>query len=112
MRRTMHTTLAVTAALSLAAPSAALARPARDAPAHAIHLTPAQLRAIDGHQPLDPPASSPVEVTPVQAPASGGDGPDALLLVAVPLTLLCAAAAGRKITHRSLLPHRRPRVSV
>ena len=53
MRRTMHTALTVTAALSLAAPPAALALPARDAPARVVNLTPAQLRAIDGHQPPD-----------------------------------------------------------
>jgi len=112
MRRTMHTALAVTATLSLAAPSAALARPARDAPAPVVRLTPAQLRAIDGHQPPDPPAASPVEVTSLQAPASDGNGVDAWVLVAVPLTVIGAAAAGRKIMHRSLLPHRRPRASV
>jgi hypothetical protein len=111
MRRTMHTALAVTAALSLAAPPAALARPARDTPAPVPGLTPAQLRAIDGHQPLDPPPASPIEITPVSAPATGGSGPDAWVLVAVPLTVLCAAGAGRKITHRSLLPHRRARVT-
>jgi hypothetical protein len=112
MRRTIHTALAVTAAVSLAAPPAALARPARDTPAPVVGLTPAQLRAIDGHQPLDPPASSPVEITPLSAPATGGEGPDAWLLVAVPLTVIGAAGAARKITHRSLLPHRRARVSV
>ena len=68
--------------------------------------------AIDGHQPLDPPASTPVEITPVSAPATGGDGPDAWVLVAVPLTVIGAAGAARKLTHRSLLPHRRARVSV
>jgi hypothetical protein len=110
MRRTMHTALAVTAAVSLAAPPAALALPARDAPAPVVRLTPAQLRAIDGHQPPDPPAASPVEVTPLEAP--GSDGLDAWVLVAVPLSVIGAAGAGRKLMHRSLLPHRRPRVSV
>ena len=111
MRRTMHTAVAVTAALSLAAPSAALARPAQDSLARVPGLTPAQLRAIDGHQPLDPPAASPVEITPLSAPASGG-GPDAWVLVVVPLTVIGAAGAGRKLMHRSVLPHRRARVSV
>jgi hypothetical protein len=112
MRRTIHTALAVTAAVSLAAPPAALALPARDTPGPVVRLTPAQLHAIDGHQPRDPPAASPVEITPLSAPATGGDGVDAWVLVAVPLTVLGAAGAGRKLTHRSLLPHRRPRVSV
>ena len=55
---------------------------------------------------------SPVEITPLSAPATGGGGPDAWVLVAVPLTVIGAAGAGRKIMHRSLLPHRRARVSV
>ena len=46
----------------------------------------------------------------MSAPATGGDGPDAWVLVAVPLTVIGAAGAARKITHRSLLPHRRARV--
>jgi hypothetical protein len=111
MRRKMHTAVAVTAAVSLAGPPAALARPARDAPAPVVRLTPAQLRAIDGHQPPDPPPASPVQATPLEAPVSGG-GPDAWVLVAVPLSVICAAGARRKIMHRSLLPHRRPRVTV
>jgi hypothetical protein len=113
MRRSIHTTVAVTAAVALAGAPAAVARPAQDfGPSDAApQLTPAQLRAIDGHLPPDPPQSSPVEATPLKAPADGGGGVDPWVFAAIPVGLGAVVAARRATTRRPLRAHRRHGVS-
>ena len=80
-------------------------------------LTPSQLRAINGHQPLDPPAGSqtPAAVAPKPAsPTSSGIPAWLIVLIAAGTALAGLAALGgtRVATHRTLVPHRRTRVGV
>ncbi|MEA2297027.1 MAG: hypothetical protein QOE86_4666 [Solirubrobacteraceae bacterium] len=119
MRRSIHTTtVALVAAASLAAVPAALARPAVDVvgshPAATADLTPAQLHAINGHQPVDPaPVTSGDLALPPAAPADTGGGSSVpWTIIALPFGVLLATGAARKASHRTVLPHRAPRISI
>ena len=77
------------------------------------HLTPAQLRAIDGHEPVDAPVVStqPPAATPLKASTSGSWSPDAWMIVLAGAAVAVLAAGGLRLaTHRPLLPARRTRV--
>ncbi|HSD75868.1 MAG TPA: hypothetical protein VLA98_00630 [Solirubrobacteraceae bacterium] len=78
-------------------------------------LTPSQLRAINGHQPLDPPAGSQTPAVTVE-PVSTSSGISAwlIVLIAAGTALAGVAALGgtRVATHRTLVPHGRQRVGV
>ena len=106
MQRTLRTAVAVTTALTLSVAPAALARPAAD-PGAADHLTPAQLRAINGHQPADPLPPYPDVTEPLAATDDGSGFP--WVLVAVPVGLGVAAGAARISTRRLRI---RPRHTV
>ena len=111
MRRSTRTILTVIAALAVAAP-AAQARPAGDVPAPTgPQLTAGQLHRIDGPQPVALAPESPVEVAPVQAPASDGTDLSPWGYVAIPLVLVLAFGGLRKATHKTLIPHRGARVA-
>jgi hypothetical protein len=106
MRRSSLTTIAVAAALAVAAP-AAQARVAVDAapPAPGTHLSLGALHRVDGAQAAIP--SSPVPVTdPAPVDTGGGGDPLPYVLVAVPLALGLAAGGARRATHRTFLPRR------
>jgi hypothetical protein len=106
--------LAAVAALALALPATSMARPADTGPAPqpaatTTQLTPGQLRAINGHQPLDPPAASqsPVTVAQLSAPDGGTSGWLIALLAAGGVVLALAAVGGLRVaTHRPFLPGR------
>jgi hypothetical protein len=97
MRRSIHTTaVAAVTAVALSAAPAALARPAID---------PAGVQApIVNHFGPRPVAA------PVSDTGGGSDVPWALIIV--PAGLLAATGAARKASHRTVLPHRAPRVTI
>ena len=112
MRRSTRTILTVVAALAVAAP-AAQARPAGESAAPSgPQLTQGQLHRIDGPQPVAIEPSAPVEVAPVQAPTSGGTDFAPWGYVAVPFALVLAFGGLRKVTHKTLIPHRAPTANV
>jgi hypothetical protein len=81
----------------------------------ALHLTPSQLRAIDGHQPVDPPIVSarPPSATPLTAAGSGSSTPNAWVLVLLGAGVaVCAAVGFRLVTHRPVVPRRTSRIGV
>jgi hypothetical protein len=96
MRRSIHTTaVAAVTAVALSAAPAALARPAID-PA--------------GVQPPIVNHFGPRPVAPVPDTGGGSDVPWAFIIL--PVGLLAATGAARKASHRTVLPHRAPRVTI
>jgi hypothetical protein len=98
-RSIVRTAAAVATAAALAGAPAAFARPADQGarlPAAVPHLTLAQLKAVDGHQPPAPPISSPVftRVTPVHSTQPGGNGTSPVPWIAGGVALLLFTAIG------------------
>jgi hypothetical protein len=123
---TRFTFVCIVAALALSAP-AAQARPAVDVgqrgagvkqpavapPAAGAKLTSGQLHRIDGAAAVGSPAprTAPSSVAPIESPLETGTDPAPWIFVAIPLGLLLALGGARKATHRTLLPHRGPRIA-
>jgi hypothetical protein len=120
LSRARSLALAGIAALALAVPGAAMAVPADSGPAPqaappTVQLTPSQLRAINGHQPVDPPAASQSSATTFQIsePDSAMSGWLIALIAAGGLLAALAAFGGVRVaTHRSFVPHRHTGVGV
>jgi hypothetical protein len=104
-----------TAPAALAIPADQRRIPPRATPAPVVHLTPSQLRAVDGHQPVDPPVVSapPPAATPLKAAGSRVAVPEAWVpMLAGAAVAVFGAVAFRFAAHRPLVPRRRRRASV